>query len=62
VPLDPDDMIRSFEARVSEQPQRPLQVSKIVSGLYGGGSETAAFITDAYASRYPAVDDSEGQR
>jgi DNA-binding protein YbaB len=126
VPLDPDDMIRSFEARVGEQTQRALQVSaeleavaatvqsdggevtvrvnsaggladlrfhsksdglprdelarlvlatsrraqarlaeqvsQIVSGMYGGSSDTAAFITDAYASRYPAVDDGEEQR
>lgn len=37
------------------------RVSAIVSGTYGGGSDTAAFITDAYASRYPAVDEDEEQ-
>jgi DNA-binding protein YbaB len=47
---------RRAQARLAEQ------VSAIVSGMYGAGSGTAAFITDAYSSRYPAVDDGEEQR
>ena len=126
MPLDPDDMIRSFEADVGAQTRRALrvsaeleaatvtlrsdggevtvrvdsaggladlrfhpesdglsrdglarlvlatsrraqarlaeQVARIVSDMYGEGSDTAAFVTDAYTKRYPAVDDGEEQR
>jgi len=125
MPLDPDEMMRSFEARVDGQTQRALQfsaeleaaevavrspggevtvrvnsagglsdlrfhpeadalhrdelaalvlatsrqaqvkladrVGELVSGMYGAGSGTASFITDAYASRYPAPVDDENE-
>lgn len=35
------------------------QVQELVSNLYGPDSDTAAFITEAYSSRYPALDDEE---
>ncbi|GIF25742.1 DNA-binding protein YbaB [Actinoplanes tereljensis] len=126
MPLDPDEMISSFEASVGEHTQRTLQlsaeleaaavtvrsaggevtvrvdsaggladlrfhsesdglsrdelarlvlatsrraqarlaeqVSAIVSGMYGAGSGTAAFVAEAYSNRFPAVDDGEEQR
>ncbi|MEU4220753.1 YbaB/EbfC family nucleoid-associated protein [Actinoplanes sp. NPDC026623] len=123
MPLDPDDMLRSFEMRVESQTRRALQLSaeleaaevtvrsaggeltvsvnsaggladlefhpeadslsreelaqlvlvtsrraqakladrvgELVSSMYGSDSSTAAFVADAYASRYPAPVDGE---
>jgi DNA-binding protein YbaB len=126
MPIDPDDIIDDFQARVSERTQQALRlsaeleqaevmlrssrgevtvrvnsagglsdlrfhpesesltrdelaalvlatsrraqaklaerVSELVAGVYGTGSGTAALVTEAYASRYPSVDDeSEGR-
>jgi hypothetical protein len=41
------------------QGQLAKQVGELVAHVYGSDSGTAAFIADAYASRYPAPDDLE---
>lgn len=125
MPIDPEDMLGSFQARVREQTQRTLrlsaeleatevsersrggevtvrvnsagglaglefhaaadrvsreelarlvletsrraqarlaeQVGELVAGLYGAGSATAAMVTGAYAEKYPAPPEDEGQ-
>ncbi|AGZ39950.1 hypothetical protein [Actinoplanes friuliensis] len=63
-----DDLSRDELARLvlatSEHAQARLaeQVSTIMPGMYSASSSTAVFITDAYSTRYPALDDGEEQR
>jgi hypothetical protein len=61
--LSRDDLARLVLA-TSRRAQARLaqQVSTTLSGMYGRSSDTATFITDAYAGRYPAIEDSEEQR
>lgn len=48
----------------SEKAQVKLaaRVGELVSSLYGSGSSTAAFVTSAYASKYPDPDNEPGPR
>lgn len=45
----------------SRQAQAQLadRIGDLVSGVYGSDSSTAAFVTDAYASKYAAPDDAD---
>jgi hypothetical protein len=47
---------RRAQAKLAEQ------VSELVAGVYGSESDTAALITESYASRYPSVDDESRRR
>jgi DNA-binding protein YbaB len=58
------DALAALVLTTSRQAQARLadRVGELVSGLYGPGPSTAAFVTDAYTSRYPAPDDETRER
>lgn len=53
------DELAALVLATSRRAQTELaeQVSRLVAGVYGSGSGTAAFVTQAYASRYPRTHD-----
>jgi DNA-binding protein YbaB len=58
--LSREDLARLVLA-ISKKAQAKLaeRVAALVSSIYGGTSDTAALITDAYAGRYAAPDEEE---
>ena len=44
------------------QAQLAKDVAELVSGLYGAGSQTAAFIGGTYAAQFPEPDDQDEER
>ncbi|GAB1688679.1 YbaB/EbfC family nucleoid-associated protein [Krasilnikovia sp. M28-CT-15] len=58
--LSPDELAEIILA-TSRRAQAKLaqQVTDLVSGLYGAGSETAAFIGGTYAAQFPEPDDQD---
>jgi DNA-binding protein YbaB len=55
----PRDELAALALATSRRAQAKLaeRVSELVAAVYGAGSGTAALVTEAYASRYPSVDD-----
>lgn len=55
----PRDELARLVLATSRRAQARLasQVSELVAGVYGSDSGTAAFVSDAYASRYPQPPD-----
>ncbi|MEU8819275.1 YbaB/EbfC family nucleoid-associated protein [Actinoplanes sp. NPDC048796] len=62
----PLDELASLVLRTSRRAQAQLAASmrEVASEIYGGGSETASFLSSTYAERFPepVEDDDEGRR
>jgi hypothetical protein len=58
----PLDRLAELVLATSRQAQARLAASmgELVAELYGPGSETANFVTETYAQRFPAPDDDQG--
>jgi DNA-binding protein YbaB len=60
----PLDELAALVLRTSRRAQARLAetVSEAATRLYGGGSETAAFLGSTYAERFPQIDDEDEER
>ncbi|WP_211277719.1 YbaB/EbfC family nucleoid-associated protein [Couchioplanes caeruleus] len=60
----PQDRLAELVLSTSRRAQAELAKSmdKVVAELYGAGSDTARFVTSAYADRFPSEPDEDGDR